>query len=350
LAPLAQGKAALRPRRKPDPSLLRKKSQASLTATLAKSIEDDKLEPMPVEPLVPAAANPEQTPPEISRPTPRGGRVATPFANLGLGSGGANAAGQTPPPLGAKPALPRASSRIAELQRRFAQKAAADGHVISGSESGGGSPRARSTDSPSPPPFMARAQSNEIPSPQGSPAAGPRRMGSRSNSGQFEALPLPPRPQPAATPTAAVNHDDIRKWVEGRLDAFRTELQAEIRTAAPPTGQGTDAPADVQSWVEDQLSVLRNDMCSARSADQSVLAELAGQVKDLAQTGAGSGESAKTTPAGASNQQLAQLRSYFEGELTELREDLTTQLDHERKLRTALRKEVANLQQQMAML
>ncbi|KAJ1652841.1 hypothetical protein IWQ61_006911 [Dispira simplex] len=344
LGNINKGRVAQRGRRKPNLGLMKKKSQSSLTAQLEKSIKEDKQEPSPEvpitapEPKAPSIEQPTST--TKTTPTSRANRVATPFTTVVSSS--PKPVMRTPPPVGAKPTVPRASSRIAELQRRFAQQAA--GKSSSGGNESPGS--SRSVDSPSPPPFIPRPPKSTGPNPS---QTTPRRVSARFNSPQSETGGSPPQPSlhhhslvsSGGVSTSQV--DELKKWVETQLSDMVGQLKQGSSKDFPRTdAEGEDqAEGGVQEWVKRQFA----ESAQERQADRKQLADLTREVETLRKGTKGD----NPTDSGSSSQ-LDELKTYFDNQLKEVRDDIHGLLEQERKSRHALKREIETLQQQVTML
>ncbi|KAJ1984141.1 hypothetical protein H4R34_000852 [Dimargaris verticillata] len=364
LPSLSKGRAVQKNRRKPNPALLKKKSYSSLTATLEQSLEQDKQHALVEEAApkgVPSASTPaDQGKAEVVEDSvatkPKG--VATPFS-MASSARTHNSAGQSPPPVGAKPALPRTSSRIAELQRRFTQRGAIGGGGGGGSPSSDSSSFSRaSNDTPSPTPFAPRNLGNRPNSPQLTNATPTRRTSVRSNDSGRDRSGSPSLDNRGGSPSRAVREassgiaqqqvEDLKKWVIQEVATARESITSELQRAASSSAMGDAESAAVlgnlKSWVKDQLADLSAQWTQAHAADQEALQATMAQVR----------ESRRASPTSDSaqphHQQLTQLKSYLESEVSDLREEFMSQLEQERKGRAALKREVANLQQQVAML
>ncbi|KAJ1966646.1 hypothetical protein IWQ62_002334 [Dispira parvispora] len=343
LGNINKGRVAQRGRRKPNLGLMKKKSQSSLTAQLEKSIEEDKQEPSPEVPTTApepdTSSKEEPTDTAKATPTPRTNRVATPFTTVVSSS--PKPVVRTPPPVGAKPNVPRASSRIAELQRRFAQQAA-------GKSNGGGSESpssGRSVDSPSPPPFIPRPSK---PTGSNSSQTTPRRVSARFNSSPSETGGSPPQPplrhhSPVSSAGVSTSQvDELKKWVEAQLSDVVGQLkQNGSKDSAKSDSDGENhAGGDVQEWVKSQLA----ESAQERQADRKQLADLTREVETLRK-----GTSGNQLTDGKSSQ-LDELKTYFDSQLTEVRDEIQGLLEQEKKSRQALKREIETLQQQVTML
>ncbi|KAJ1974759.1 hypothetical protein H4R35_003458 [Dimargaris xerosporica] len=363
LPSLSKGRAMQKNRRKPNPALLKKKSQSSLTATLEQSLEQDKRQALVEETTSPVESNaslpvveakPESVE-DAATNKPKG--VATPFA-MASTARTHNSAGQSPPPVGAKPTLPRTSSRIAELQRRFTQRGAGGGSPSSDSSSFS---RA-SNDAPSPTPFASRNLGNRPNSPQLTNASPTRRTSVRSNDSGRDRSGSPSLDNRGGSPSRGVRDisssiaqqqvEELKKWVIQEVVTARESIASELRTVASSAvvaEAGAEQPAaavgDLKSWVKGQLAELNTQWAQTRAADREALQASIAQGRSESQRAHPTSDSASPQ-----HQQLAQLKSYFESEVSDLRDEFMNQLEQERKGRAALRREVINLQQQVAML